>query len=101
MPRRLLNADRPRYPHDCTACQFLGRFDYKDSPTDLRWHYDLYYCPSGLGGTVLARWGKEGPKYSSLMLVLLVGLGTVHAPLWEAARRQIQWWQARDKEQTV
>lgn|SRR3990167_8419860 len=97
MPRSPLNASRPRWTHDCKACRFLGRFDYAESPTDPRWHYDLYYCPKSSGGTVLARWGQQGPQYTSLILTLIVGLGVSSEPLKEAARRQIQRWQQQEE----
>ena len=51
----------PQFEHDCEACQFLGRYmDYNASmgPTN----YDLYQCG---GKTVIARFGSDGPEYTS------------------------------------
>jgi hypothetical protein len=50
--------EKPRFAHDCERCTFLGRFD----------EYDLYFCGSTVsvtGTTVIARWGNDGPEYSS------------------------------------
>lgn len=52
-------AEKPRYTHDCPACQFLGH--YKE--------YDLYFCDNEIAvfKTVIARFGNEGPEYASGM----------------------------------
>lgn len=51
---------KPRYDHDCSRCIFLGSTEYKGD------HYDLYTCDqAGFGYTVSARWGDEGPDYTS------------------------------------
>jgi hypothetical protein len=66
---------RPQFTHDCDRCVFLGRYQ----------ECDLYFC-KGVGfPTVLARWGSEGPEYTS-------GLGLAHADhrLGEAKRRAIE-----------
>jgi hypothetical protein len=52
----------PTYIHDCTECKFLGTVTIHDRVADL------YYCnPSNqeLSGTLIARYGDEGPNYSS------------------------------------
>jgi hypothetical protein len=52
--------DKPYYKHDCTACIFLGGCFYQSD------RYDLYACRQDIGGyTVIARWGSEGPDYTS------------------------------------
>lgn len=48
----------PRYTHDCDACEPLGE----------HLEYDLYYCPRCDGGTIIARYGNDGPEYASTML---------------------------------
>lgn len=46
----------PRYEHDCDQCVFLGEYD----------KYDLYHCSQGNTiDTVIARYGNDGPDYSS------------------------------------
>lgn len=50
-----------RYTHDCDSCVYLGE----------HLEYDLYYCPHCDGGTVLARYGSDGPSYASTMISLL------------------------------
>ena len=45
-----------RYIHDCDECIPIGQ--YGDS--------DLYFCTEGgAGKTVIARYGDEGPEYTS------------------------------------
>ncbi len=43
----------PRFRHDCDRCQSLGQYG----------PHDLYVCH---GGTLLARYGDDGPEYASL-----------------------------------
>jgi hypothetical protein len=82
---------RPAYQHDCDVCQFLGSYKH-----DEKW-YDLYYCERCDDGTVLARYGDDGPDYLSLMLHVLLYVGLKSDdPLVEAARRQIRRWQVGD-----
>jgi hypothetical protein len=45
----------PRYPHDCTACRYVGQL----------LAFDVYVCPQGGLPTVVARYGAEGPAYAS------------------------------------
>jgi hypothetical protein len=52
----------PQFTHDCTTCTFLGR--YVDTTTDPEpTPVDLYHCTKG--PTVIARYGSEGPQYTS------------------------------------
>ena len=45
----------PAFEHDCDECVFLGRYE----------DHDLYLCPQGGMPTVVARWGNDGPEYTS------------------------------------
>lgn len=45
----------PFYPHDCTQCVFLGRYD----------GYDVYVCPQHGSPTIVARYGDDGHEYKS------------------------------------
>jgi len=57
----------PTYIHDCQDCKFLGTVTIHNSPVRCT-VADLYYCnPSNqeLSGTLIARYGDEGPNYSS------------------------------------
>jgi len=45
----------PRYTHDCDSCKFLG--EHKQ--------FDLYFCARCDGGSVIARYGDNGPDYAS------------------------------------
>lgn len=56
---------KPQFIHDCDQCVFLGQYKHplKDGTLEP---VDLYFCPAALGGpTVIARYGNEGPEYSS------------------------------------
>jgi hypothetical protein len=64
-----ITSDEVRYKHDCNSCIFLGQY----------YAYDLYFCPSG---TVVARYGNRGYKYSS-------GIESNQLNLVEAKRRAI------------
>jgi hypothetical protein len=84
-------ANRKRYIHDCPDCEYLGSYD-----RPLYEPHDLYYCPMADGGTILARYGDDGPEYTSFMLELMLNQGSGgnwESPLWEAARRKIKQWQ--------
>jgi hypothetical protein len=48
-------ANSPRYAHSCRHCTFLGCFE----------EYDLYFCPQTGYPTLLARFGNNGPAYTS------------------------------------
>jgi hypothetical protein len=45
----------PLWQHDCQKCVLLGTVSF----------HDLYYCPGILGGSVIARYGNDGPEYRS------------------------------------
>ena len=66
---------KPRFTHDCDRCTFLGQ-DGK---------HDLYYCPQGSFPTVIARYGNDGPDYTSGM-----SLVDIVPALKEAKRRAIE-----------
>ena len=52
-----MSDEMPKFQHDCRGCTFLGRFNDKD----------LYFCTQGSTWhhTVIARFGDDGPDYSS------------------------------------
>lgn len=70
----------PLYVHDCDKCEFLGRWRgyFNKSEKGPMQNYDLYVC----GDNVVARYGNDGPEYTSGT----VFVGTIN-PLTEAARR--------------
>jgi len=71
----------PTYLHDCNHCKFLGTINVDDQIADL------YYCnplKKHLSGTVIARYGNEGPNYSSGM-----GFAVISPVLALAATRAI------------
>lgn len=57
----MLTIDTPVYDHDCSACVFLGGYRINGA------RYDVYFCGTQLlgGSTVVARWGSDGPDYTS------------------------------------
>src|SRR4051812_47685532 len=69
------DTSKPRYPHDCIHCMWLGH--YKE--------FDLYYC-DGCIHTVIARFGSEHKYNSGLCFV-----GHPNMPqLTEAACRAVE-----------
>lgn len=52
---------KPKYQHDCKACEFLGQV-IQEGHT-----FDLYFCPTGglIGPTLVYRHGDDGPEYGS------------------------------------
>jgi hypothetical protein len=65
------NHEPPRYNHDCDKCTYLGQYE----------EYDLYFCSKFLP-TVIARYGNDGPLYTSGM-----ALRKFVPPLQEAYER--------------
>jgi len=56
----------PQYTHDCDACVFLGPYRAQDRK------YDLWVCPSEIGGpSLIARFSSEGPDYGSMLASML------------------------------
>lgn len=60
----------PQFRHDCEACYFAGRLLGLD-PHTLGHSFDVYWCPNELGGSVIARYGNDGPAYTSAPMKLL------------------------------
>jgi len=53
---KIAGVESPIHKHDCGSCLFLGTFE----------RHDLYFCDKVIGGpTLIARWGSEGPDYTS------------------------------------
>jgi hypothetical protein len=66
MTNKFTPACTPQHTHDCTACVFLGRMT-----TVLSRELDLYFCPAGtssMGGSLVARFGNDGPDYTSIAM---------------------------------
>jgi hypothetical protein len=73
---------QPRFSHDCAKCQFLG----------IVCDQDLYICGArvipGLGPSVVARFGNDGPDYTSMPWWLIeqeAEKGLVPPPILEGA----------------
>lgn len=47
---------KPEFTHDCDRCEFYGHF----------LGMDIYVCPGG--GSIIARYGNDGPEYNSMPL---------------------------------
>jgi len=62
--------NNPRFLHNCDVCVFLGHLEGND----------LYFCPKE--PTVLARYGDDGPEYTSG-----ISLAELDPRLAEAFRR--------------
>lgn len=50
---------KPFFKHDCDRCRFIGAAEYAGTIADY------YHCPGSLGGSLIARYGNEGPEYGS------------------------------------
>lgn len=58
--------DTPQYGSDHEeGCTFLGRYSMKTQYREF--DYDLWWGPDACGPTVIARWSRSGPDYSSGM----------------------------------
>ncbi len=71
--------DWPQFKHDCDECHFLGQYVIAGSCDPDNARFDLYFCEKSLP-TVIARYGDNGPDYSS-------GIGSKLPQLQEAERR--------------
>ena len=54
----------PMFEHDCDECAYLGTIHAAARPEGF---VDLYRCDAH-GATVIARYGDDGPEYSSAPL---------------------------------
>jgi hypothetical protein len=52
----------PLFQHDCQACMFLGVWREVGEHAES---FDIYFCQSTDGGSVIARFGDGGPEYAS------------------------------------
>jgi len=64
----------PYHSHDCEACAFLGSVEMAPG----KW-IDYYTCPNGPGRTYIARFGSEGPDYTSMNAMMLSDLDMIPA----------------------
>lgn len=73
------------HKHDCDCCEYLGTVTaLPDAFAPSAIDYDLYFCAQGgIGPTVIARYGSEGPQYSS-------GIGFPHNALKVAEFRAVR-----------
>lgn len=56
---------QPLYIHDCNGCKFLGHTTCQDNT------YDIYFCKHCDGGSLIARYGNDGPEYASCMISII------------------------------
>ena len=78
-----MKAKYPKFVHDCRACDYLG--PYTAPPTQI---VDLYVCRDNCGDAgdaVIARYGDDGPEYTSAPTILVDRVD--NQALTEAARR--------------
>lgn len=72
--------DKPRHIHDCGCCTFLGTYPYGRDTLDL-------YVHGGNHATVIARYGSEGPEYTSGLEASYGGNGPLTAARLRAQER--------------
>jgi len=54
---------KPTHTHDCENCTYIATIASKDRAGQVA---DLYTCANDESRTFIARYGDEGPDYSSL-----------------------------------
>lgn len=63
-----------QYTHDCTICRFLGTVqDAGNHPVDL------YRCAGVHQDSVIARYGSDGPDYSSMPVLFMEKAPNIYA----------------------
>jgi len=72
-------AINPLHTHDCARCVFLGSHEHDGQI------YDLYFCGKHEDGTVIARFGSDGPEYCSGLVFAERGI----EPYAEALKRAV------------
>lgn len=62
----------PQFRHNCKYCAYLGSVSVEPEDSNPARYvksedFDLYYCQQGTmrSPTIIARWGHNGPDYSS------------------------------------
>lgn len=55
----------PKYQHDCEKCHYLGTGKCPVLGED---EFDFYICTGPTGRSMIARYGSEGPEYTSGVL---------------------------------
>lgn len=60
---------KAQHTHDCDSCHLIGK----------QYHEDVYYCPSE--GSIVRRFGSDGPDYSSFPMSIARVAGQDH-PEW-------------------
>lgn len=55
-----MSAPAPKFKHDCESCYFVKNVD----------GYDVYLC----NGTIIARYGNDGPDYASMPINMFLRL---------------------------
>lgn len=72
---------KPIYTHDCSHCTFLGNFSWEGETFDL-----YHHASNSIEDTVIARFGSDGPEYSSGTCFSYTG----QSPALTAARLRAQ-----------
>lgn len=70
---------QPRYIHDCDNCLFLG----------CSKEFDAYWCQDSTsiaGGSVIARYGSEGPQYLSSPTLIALYAGDTNNILFKISQ---------------
>lgn len=79
--------EKPRFPHDCDGCLFLGTYQGERRVSEVGevCDVDLYYCPGVHDPTVLARYGYEPSNYMSCSVDCMGS--SRNSPLIEALKK--------------
>jgi len=66
---------KPKFTNDCDRCDFLWQIELSyGEPSGEPRSWDFYHCPAE-GGTIVARWGDEGPCYASFTIHTIMTWG--------------------------
>ncbi len=60
----------PKFIHDCDSCEFLGHMVHNFNSVDGG--YDVWFCARCDGGSLICRYGDDGPDYASSMVSIII-----------------------------
>ena len=69
------------FTHDCDRCRFLG------TAILMGRTFDYYFCKDIAEGTIIARYGSDGPEYSSSLIHLVKRDAHTFGKFWGSVYR--------------
>ena len=74
---------KPQFKHDCENCLFIGIFH----------DFDVYICLGTEAGSMIARYGDDGPQYASCNVKLIhhiINQPVAYVKAWRQAIQKLQ-----------